>query len=312
MPVNNLGFGSLASVAWTDMNGTLEAVGTSDTTSANAKALAEVNKNKSKAETIANGLLLAIKASVNQEWTQFSLFDFVTDNTVSGQTRVETLSDWTSFIKKSIGFEVSATKSLSPAEWRRVAADLQDYAAKEASKRDTTNGGGIKNVNGHWYINGQQVALLDVYMAVRVNQVANFDDAVNIYIEELNSNNTLVKQANDWLAKMRKLKPDNTTDSVAWTAVTAQAASWQSTWGTAYNPASVFMPNANQTTGKADRVDTWIEEVKSYVDSKDSDNQTVQQKLEQMTNRRGEVLEGLTSFVKSQSQTGQSFARNLG
>lgn len=312
MPVNNLGFGSLASVAWTDMNGTLEAVVASDTTSANAKALAEVNNNKTKAETIASGLLSAIKASINQEWTQFSLFDFVTDSTVPGQTRVATLSDWTSFIKRSIGLEVSATKSLSPAEWRRVAADLQDYAAKEASKRNTANGGGIKNVNGHWYINGQQVALLDVYMAVRVNQVANFDDAVNIYIEELNSNNTLVKQANDWLAKMRKLKPDNTSSSVAWSEVLAQATSWQSTWGTAYNPYSVFMPNANTNGGRSDRVDTWIEEVKSYVDSKDSDNQTVQQKLEQMTNRRGEVLEGLTSFVKSQSQTGQSFARNLG
>jgi hypothetical protein len=31
-----------------------------------------------------------------------------------------------------------------------------------------------------------------------------------------------------------------------------------------------------------------------------------------MTNRRSEVLEGLTSFIKAQSQTGQSMSRNLG
>jgi hypothetical protein len=303
MVTNNLGFGSLASVAWTDMNGL-------SLTDAQSTLVTE---NKTQAELIANQLLAAIKASVNQEWSQFSLYDFVSDDTVAGQSRTATLTDWTSFLQKSVGVEVSATKPLSPGEWRQVAAQLQDFAAKEASKRSPADGGGIKNVNGHWFINGQQVALLDVYMAVRVNQVANFDDSLNIYIEELNSNNTLVKQANDWLAKLRSLKPADTTTQVTWTQVTDKGLLWSSTFNQAnYTPQSVFMPNANTTTGNYQRVDTWIEEVKSYVDAKDSDNQTVQQKLEQMTNRRSEVLEGLTSFVKSQSQTGQSFARNLG
>ena len=312
MAVNNAGFGSLASVAWTDMDGLLKSVASGDTTSADALALKKVNDNKTKAETIAINLLGAIKASVNQEWTQFSLYDFVNDATVSGQTRVQTLSDWTSFLKTSVGFEISATKSLTPSEWRRVAGDLQDYAAKEASKRNISNSGGIKNVNGHWYINGQEVALLDVYMAVRVNQVSNFDDSINIYIQELNTNNTLVKQANDWLSKLRALKPADTTTQVSWTDVTGKSTQWKATFSATYSPENVFMPNANRTTGNYQRVETWIEEVKTYVDTKDSDNQTVQQKLEQMSNRRGEVLEGLTSFVKSQSQTGQSFARNLG
>jgi len=303
MVTNNLGFGSLASVAWTDMNGL-------SLTTAQSTA---VTANKTKAELIANQLLAAIKASVHQEWNQFSLYDFVTADTVSGQSANVTLSDWSSFIQDAIGVEVTPTKQLSPGQWRQVAAQLQDFAAKEASKRAPSDGGGIKNINGHWYINGQQVALLDVYMAVRVNQVANFDDSLNIYIEELNSNNTLVKQANDWLAKLRSLKPADTTTQVTWSQVTTKGLEWKSTFNQAnYTPQSVFMPNANTTTGNYQRVDTWIEEVKAYVDAKDSDNQTVQQKLEQMTNRRSEVLEGLTSFVKSQSQTGQSFARNLG
>lgn len=303
MVTNNLGFGSLASVAWTDMNGL--SLTTSQSTA--------VTANKAKAELIANQLQAAIKASVHQEWSQFSLYDFVTGSTVPNQSANVTLSDWASFLQDAIGVEVTPTKSLSPGQWRQVAAQLQDYAAKEASKRAPSDGGGIKNVNGHWYINGQQVALLDVYMAVRVNQVANFDDSLNIYIEELNSNNTLVKQANDWLAKLRSLKPADTTTQVTWSQVTTKGLEWRSTFNQAnYTPQSVFMPNANTTTGNYQRVDTWIEEVKAYVDAKDSDNQTVQQKLEQMTNRRSEVLEGLTSFVKSQSQTGQSFARNLG
>jgi hypothetical protein len=74
----------------------------------------------------------------------------------------------------------------------------------------------------------------------------------------------------------------------------------------------VFQPKATTTSGNYKVWDTYIDDVKSYIDAKDTSNQTVQQKLEQMTNRRSEVLEGLTSFAKAQTQTGSSFARNLG
>jgi hypothetical protein len=95
-----------------------------------------------------------------------------------------------------------------------------------------------------------------------------------------------------------------------------------------YNPMKAFMPtswatgvaagdgadnnvNDNNTSNYL-KFETWIEEGKQYVSQKDTDNQIAQQKLEQMNNRRSEVLEGLTSFTKSQSQTGQSMSRNLG
>lgn len=296
MSDNTYGFGSLASVAWTDMNGT-------GLTSAE---LAQVNAYKSLADQIVGSLLGTINGAVNNDLSKFRL----TQLAAPGST---TPATWADFIQTALDITVTSTQDLSLSQWRRIAADLQDYAALQASKRPTTDngGGGIKNVNGHWFVNGQQVSLLDVYMAVRVNQVSNFDDSLGIFIQELNENNRLVKACNEWLAKLRGKKPTNTTDIVDWTQIQALAATFSATWK--LDPINTFMPNYSLTTPlNYLRADTWIEEVKGYVDARDTENQTVQQKLEQMTNRRSEVLESLTSFAKAQSQTAQSFSRNLG
>lgn len=289
---NTLGFGSLASVAWTDMNGT----------GLSAAELTAVNADIAKSRLITNALLGALQGAVNKDWTSFNLGELFDPPDPA------TAADWATAIGAATGKSVSPSQNLSLSQWRGIAAELQDHEALQASKRSTSGqGGGVKNVNGHWYVNGQQLSLLDVYMAVRVNQVANFDDSLNIYISELNDNNKKVKACNDWLNTLRSGKPTNTTD----TPGVPSTASFIAHWG--YDPITAFMPAAtNLTSGNQQRWDTWIEATKSYVDAKDTENQTVQQKLEQMTNRRSEVLEGLTSFAKSQSQTGSSFARNLG
>ena len=199
-------------------------------------------------------------------------------------------------------------------EWRRVVSELQNYASQQASKRDPVGeGGGIKTSNGNWYINGVEVSLLDAYMSIRVNQVANFDDALNVYIGELTENNRLIKAANEWMARLRTNKPTNDSDSQRVTAT--EINDFIGLWGV--NPIITFEGRASWGGGEHvltgfKAVDAAIDNVKGYVDGKDTDNQTVQQKLEQMTNRRSEVLDGLTSFSKSQTQTGAVFARNLG
>ena len=157
-------------------------------------------------------------------------------------------------------------------------------------------------------------------MAVRVNQVANFDDSLNIYIAELNANNRLVKAANDWLNTLRTRKGvpeapsgnDRKNFSIKWgydPVATFHASDKPAGDVITADPATTSYAPLAATTKQ---IDEYINNVRSYVDAKDSSNQTVQQKLEQMTNRRSEVLDGLTSFAKAQTQTGSSFARNLG
>lgn len=293
---NSLGFGSLASVAWTPMDGT----------GLSGAQLTAVNSVISTNTSVSNLLLSAVNGAVNQGWTSFALSD------LQGTSAEQ--SGWASHISSRLGITVARATSLSLGEWRRIAAELQNDAALQASKRAVGSGGGIKTVNGKWYVNGQEVSLLDVYMAVRVNQVSNFDDSLALYMDELKANNKLVKAANDWLARIRTLKPTDTSNSVAWSSVASAANSFSSTYG--YLP-SLFMPTGWASVNSASsynylKFDTWIEECKQYVSQKDTDNQIAQQKLEQMTNRRSEVLEGLTSFIKSQSQSGQSMSRNLG
>jgi hypothetical protein len=310
---NELGFGSLASVAWTDMNGT----GLTST------QLDEVNADISAASTIASALIDVIKGAVKAGWTRFNLSDLSASYFQLTNLRTDTssatddrASDWADFISMVTGEAISATRDLSLNEWRRVAAELQDHASQQASRRSPNgDGGGIKTVNGHWYVNGQQLSLLDAYMAIRVNQVANFDDSLNIYIAELNENNRLVQGANDWLSTLRSQKPTTTN---AATLSSSFRTSFSSVWG--FDPVFAYHPTDTSGTTISNMsapngyksFDTWIDNVKGYVDAKDTSNQTVQQKLEQMTNRRSEVLDGLTSFAKAQTQTGSSFARNLG
>jgi len=309
---NELGFGSLASVAWTDMNGTGLKSGTSE--------LAAVDTAISAASTIASVLIDVIKRSVKAGQTSFKLESNADIATYLPLTNLnagnETVGDWAAFIGKVTGENLPVGKELSLNQWRAVAAQLQDHASQQASRIDPYRteenkpSGGIKTVNGHWYVNGQQLSLLDAYMAIRVNQVANFDDSLNVYIAELNANNRLVKAANDWLSTLRNNKPTDTTTSSTITHSPGMRATFSAKWG--YDPYLVFQPKATTTSGNYKVWDTYIDDVKSYIDAKDTSNQTVQQKLEQMTNRRSEVLEGLTSFAKAQTQTGSSFARNLG
>ncbi|MEK9822046.1 MAG: hypothetical protein VW840_07735 [Gammaproteobacteria bacterium] len=310
---NELGFGSLSSVAWSDMTGT-------DLT---ADQLAEVNEEIATDLTISNTLLQAINEAVSDDRTSFSLSDLgdvflLTSINSDVPARDDDANDWADYISGVTGNQISASNDLSLSEWRRIAAELQDDASLQASKRDPAGeGGGIKATNGNWFINGQQVSLLDAYMAVRVNQVANFDDSLNVYISELNENNRLIKAANEWLAELRTNKPNDadTGNSIR----KAQIDAFKAEWG--FDPIKVFHPTDlrfmssvgdwNPPAGYT-QWDSAIDNIKGYIDSKDTENQTVQQKLEQMTNRRSEVLDGLTSFAKAQTQTGRVFAQNLG
>lgn len=306
---NKAGFGSLASVAWTDMNGT----------GLNSSQLTALNAQIDSTSAISRAILNTINAAINAGWSQFSVSDIpaaLRPGTSGGWA-----ATWATQISNLTGDSVTPGKAISLGEWRRIAAELQNEAARQASKRSTSDGGGIKNANGRWFVNGQEVSLLDVYMAVRVNQVSNFDDSLSVFMEELKANNALVRKANDWLAKIRSAKPTDTSSTVTWNTLLASpngaAYKYSASWG---EYPSMFMPTgwsaaagASGTTGyNYLKFETWIEEVKQYVSQKDTENQIAQQKLEQMTNRRSEVLEGLTSFIKAQSQSGQSLSRNLG
>jgi len=202
-------------------------------------------------------------------------------------------------------------------EWRQLIADARTWIAREESKLDPGKGsgtdarsvGGVQVHNGKWFVAGQEVTYDDVYFAVRVNQVANIDTNLNDYVGVIQKNNAKVKQANEFLSTLRTYKPTSTSATVSLSDLQKIRNSFSSLYG--YDPATRFDLKMTAAAGQTS-FDTWIETVKSAVSDLQSDNQTAQLKMERLNNQRSEVLEGLTSFTKGQSQTGASISRNVG
>lgn len=201
--------------------------------------------------------------------------------------------------------------------WRQRIEETRAWAAREESKlppgvgasRGSVQTGGVQVHNGKWYVAGQEVTYDDVYFAVRVNQAANIDTNLNDYVGEIQKNNAKVKQANEFLSTLRTYKPTSTSATVSLSDLQKIRNSFSSLYG--YDPSTRFDLKMTAAAGQTS-FDTWIDTVKNAVSDLQSDNQTAQLKMERLNNQRSEVLEGLTSFTKGQSQTGASISRNVG
>lgn len=82
-------------------------------------------------------------------------------------------------------------------------------------------------------------------------------------------------------------------------------------WG--FDPIPEFHKTAVifDTAINEQNLDIYLNDIKNYIDIKDTDNQKLQQQALQKENRRSEVLEALTSFAGNQSKTGALMAGNL-
>jgi hypothetical protein len=369
------GIGTLAQVAWTPLDGAgLSAAQTTSVTSDVEAALA-----------MAKAFLEAANSAFNVDWVRFSLNDLAAPNGLAGGTYLtrtnlrvstattttdDTPADWAAFIGRALGSASAADQARSLGEWRRLAADLQQYAALQASRRDATWGvaGGVTHANGQWYANGQALSLLDLFTAVRVNQVANHDDALDGFMSDLEANNRRLTAARAWMALLanndsystydpnaRYYKNETTvyngsvyqanpfedvwdnhavikydwgrvkwylqgavpTDTRYWSYAnkfqisSSTRTNFMAEWG--FDPIPEFHKTAVvfDTAINAQNRDLYLNDIKTYIDIKNTDNQMLQQRVQQKENRRSEVLEALTSFAGNQSKTGAIMAGNL-
>ena len=301
---NSLGPGQLASVAWTPMYGT--------GLSASEKAAVDVQVDS--ATEVADALLAAAKAAINLGWSSFRLDDLAQLGQLSTlATGDDTPAEWATFISRSLGTPISASASASLNDWRLVADEMQRYAALQASQRNPAGGAdgaaGVTHANGQWFANGQALSLLDLFTAVRVNRLANYDDTIDGYMQELQANQRLLKAAREWGSILRAKKPADSTSGTTLTQADVDA--FVSRWG--IQPIQTFTDKAQVGSAqKATQWDIWLTQLKSYIDLKDTDNQTLQGQIDQKSNRRSEVIEAMTSFAKKESKTGSLMATALG
>lgn len=313
MAINDLttGVGTLAHVAWTPLDGTGLSAAQTTSVSSDVKA----------ALAMAKALLEAANSAFNVDWIRFSLNDLAAPNGLAGGTyltrtnlRVSTAAsptddtpgDWAAFIGRALGSAPATDQARSLGDWRRLAADLQRFAALQASRRDGTWGvaGGVTHAHGQWYANGQALSLLDLFTAARVNQVANHDDALDGFMSDLEANNRRLTAAREWGRVLSKGDHANTLSS-------SERNSFKAKWG--FDPITFHKtPVIFDSAAAEGRYNTWRDELKVYIDTMDADNQILQQKLQQKQSRRSEVLEAMVSFAASQSKTGGLMAGNLG
>lgn len=235
-----------------------------------------------------------------------------------------TLTQATAFLQTNLNATVNSNQHLSLEDLKTLKKALDNFANKEASKLPGSDGGGIKSVNGNFYVNGQEVTIQDVFMAVRVNQLANFEDQINAYMDQLQKNNDLAKAANEWITKLNALTQSNTTDKTNTDCFLAAQQAFYAKYK--YDPVSRFMPTSAEGNGTTNiagvtyaklpdaistKVSAYVTDAKNYVTNINTENQTAQTYLDQLNNKRSEVLDSITNFTKSEGQIQSDMSSKL-
>ena len=313
---NTEGVGAVSGLAWTSMNGT----------GLNTTMLAQVNDDVAAAVSIAEALLEAANGAFNLGWQAFSLNDLAMgaalgERALLQRTDLQTTSaddtpaDWAAFIARALPSALAnspdADETMSLVAWRRLAADLQAYAALQASRRAPSDNAwaAVTHQDGQWFVNGQSLSLLDLFTAVRVNQVANFQEAQSGLIDAITANNSLLAAAREWSATIRARRPTGEGEA---SITVFDLLAFIRKWG--YDPAifSTSSPVTLNANSNALTFDRWLNSIKAYVDLKDTENQTLQVELTRKADRQAEVLEAMVSFANKSSKTGNRMAGNLG
>jgi hypothetical protein len=306
--VNTGSLGAVNSVTYTSLDGLdLSAAQITDTTS-----------RVKTATTIAGDLHQALNAMLYNNQTHCTLSQIFT------ATTTPTLSEATAFLQTSLNTSINPGLSLSLDDLKTLKKGLDNFGNLEASKLPGNAGGGIKSVNGNFYVNGQEVTIQDVFMAVRVNQLANFEDQINAYMNQLQKNNDLAKAANAWISTLNNMTPTNTTEHITPASFLAAQQSFYALYS--YDPVARFMPTSASGGGTSvvsghtfallpdaisTKISAYVTDAKNYVTNINSENQTAQTYLDQLNNKRSEVLDSITNFTKSEGQTQQDMASKL-
>ena len=196
-----------------------------------------------------------------------------------------------------------------------------------ASKIPVEQGGGVKYVNGQWYLAGRVASFFDVYLRVRVNQLVNIDKGTTDYINSIQKRNNLITQANYFLSQLNAIMPTTTDGTVSFERIfnggpTVLRPAFIAKYG--FDPFVRFAPTAwaaiankdvwgNVTSGSFTQaqMEAWATEIKSFISSKQTDTTSDQTQLQTLADKRTEVFDAVTNVTKSNGQISADIGRNM-
>jgi hypothetical protein len=306
--INTSGLGAINSEVYTSLNGL----------NLTSQQITDTTTSVQTASTISGQLQSAVNAAIYDNQSGASLSEIFSDQTTP------TLDQVTSFLQQSLNVTLTSSQDLSIQDLKSLKQALDNYGNLEASKLPGNDGGGIKSVNGNFYVNGQEVTIQDVFMAVRVNQLSNYDTQINDYMNELQANNDLAKAANQWISMVNAVQPTDTTTTISSASFLSLQESFYAQYS--YDPVQRFMPTSASNAGTSvvgghtfdllppanqTQISAYVTDGKNYVTNINSENQTAQTYLDQLNNQRSEVLDSITNFTKSEGQVQSDMSSKL-
>lgn len=222
-------------------------------------------------------------------------------------------------INSALGTNFTATTPFAIGDLKTVITALQNKSATNLSRLSAKDGGGIQYIKGEWFANGQKLKFLDLYLAVRVNTLHNIQTASANLLNQIQKRNKLLKEANEFLSQIAAVTPADSTSTVSRAKLGEINTNFIAKYG--YNPYTAFCPNTDKNTFipagdngtfKQTQMENCATEIKGYISSQQTNNESDQAYLQEMTNKRSETTDAISNMIKSMGQNGTSVARNLG
>jgi hypothetical protein len=116
-----------------------------------------------------------------------------------------TAAQW---LSKEAGVQ-SPSDSLSLEQWGNIAQKLQTNAAQKLSELSMGNGGGIQELNGQYFVNGQELSLSQINFCVRANQYQLIDQQVADQMNAIQENNKKAQETQQVLAAIQSYDGEN-------------------------------------------------------------------------------------------------------
>jgi hypothetical protein len=212
---------------------------------------------------------------------------------------------------------------LSLQQWSQAVERLEAFAAQQGSSLPPGKGGGAKYYGGTWYLNGEPISFAMLFVASRVNAYDALDTLLAGSLNTIAANSNAIHVAPDLLKKMRAFLASNSwTGTDQYPGDTSLNTAWGEYGGlkltgfAAWEKANYSNPQANiddNVDGKFSKsqYSDLIDRVQTYFDSKTADNQIAQLRMESVMNSRANLLDGMSSFMKGQQNSGSSVSRNI-
>jgi len=148
-----------------------------------------------------------ISSIISQLQAKLSALQSQSPATVVDQTGATqmTAAQW---LAKEMGVQ-SPHESYSLEQWGDIAQKLQINAAKKSSELNIGNGGGIQQVDGQYFVNGQEMSLSQINFCVRANQYQLIDQQIADQMNAVQQNNAKAQQAQAVLAAIQCYDGEN-------------------------------------------------------------------------------------------------------